>query len=177
MFEVQCQLFFIVTGLKWKEWLDHSRFHKLWQQSVKWGVENLLVEILVRRRLNLSDPYSVFVIIGDVGARVFLYYATLEHQWVLRHQFPIQAGRREVSMFEYGTQINSQFYSQSWENLQTWNETLKQLRAHLRYPNFVSDVLVANNQRLFFCPSVDFSGSHYIYQFDRVVNWLERYTT
>ena len=175
MFEIQCQLFFIVTGLKGKEWLDHSRFQKLWQQSVEWGVENLLVEILVRKRLNLSDPYSAFVVIGDVGARVLLYYAALEHQWVLRHQFPVNAERREVSVFEYGTQVNSQFYSQAWENLRPWSDTLKKLLAQLRYPDFVSDVLVANNQRLSFCPSVDFSGSHYIYQFDRVVNRLERY--
>ena len=175
MFEIQCQLFFVVTGLKGKEWLDHSRFQKLWQQSVKWGVDNLFVEILVRQRLNLSDPYSAFVIIGDVRARVLLYYAALEHQWVLRHQFPMHAERREVSVFEYGTQVNSQFYSQAWDNLRPWSETLKKLLAQLRYPDFVSDVLVANNQHLSFCPSVDFSGSHYIYQFDRVVNRLERY--
>ena len=111
MFEIQCQLFFMVTGLKKKEWLDHSRFQKVWQQSLEWGVENLFVEILVRKRLNLSDLYSAFVIIGDIGARVFLYYAALEHQWAIRHQFLVPTERREVSLFEYGTQVNSQFYS------------------------------------------------------------------
>ena len=94
---------------------------------------------------------------------------------MLRHQFPVNAERRKVSVFEYGTQVNSQFYSQAWDNLRPWSETLKKLLAQLRYPDFVSNVLVANNQRLLFCPSVDFLGSYYIYQFDRVVNRLERY--
>ena len=67
MFEIQCQLFFEVTGLKEKEWLDHSHFQNLWQQSIEWGVENLLVEILVRKRLNLSDPYSTLWLLGMSG--------------------------------------------------------------------------------------------------------------
>jgi hypothetical protein len=28
MYEVQCQLFFVVTGLKRNEWIDHNRFSK-----------------------------------------------------------------------------------------------------------------------------------------------------
>lgn len=72
----------------------------------------MFVEILVRKKLNFSDPYSAFVIIGDLGARVLLYNIGLEHQWVFRHQFPVFAERRKVSLFEYGTHVNSQFYSQ-----------------------------------------------------------------
>lgn len=98
-------------------------------QCVEWGVENLFVEILVRKHLNLSifDPYSVFVVIGDLRARVLLYYAALEHQWALQHQFPIPAERRELSWYDYGAQINSQFYSQTWNNLQPWHGKLKKL--------------------------------------------------
>jgi hypothetical protein len=59
--------------------------------------------------------------------------------------------------------------------LQLWKETLKKLLGQLRHPDFVSEVLVVNIQRLYLCPSEDFAGSHYIYQFDRVVNRLERY--
>jgi hypothetical protein len=50
---------------------------------VEWGVENLLAEILARKDLNLSDPYSVFMLLGDLGARVLQYYMGLEDQWLL----------------------------------------------------------------------------------------------
>lgn len=68
MFEVQCQFILLVTGLKKFALINHNQFLKLWKQNVEWGVENLLVEILARRQLNLSDPYSTFVVIEDFGA-------------------------------------------------------------------------------------------------------------
>lgn len=49
MFECQCQFFLLVVGLKKSAWIDHSRYLKLWQQSLEWGVENLFVEILAQR--------------------------------------------------------------------------------------------------------------------------------
>jgi hypothetical protein len=133
------------------------------------------VEILVRKLLNLSDPYSTFVVMGDLGARVLLYYAALEQQWVLRNQYPIPAERREVFWFEYGTQVNSQFYSQNLSNLQPWQGTLRKLLVQLKHPDFVSDVVSSSTQRLSVVPSEKFSGSHYVYQYDKVVDRLERY--
>ena len=175
LYEVQCQLFFVLTGLKRAEWIDHIRFHSLWQQSVEWGVENLFVEILARRQINLSDPYSAFIIIGDFGARILLYYASLENRWILRHQFPIPTERREVSWQEYGTQVTSQFYGQPLGSLQQWQDTLQILLAQLQHPDFVSEVMSANMQRLSLVPSEGFTGSHYIFQLNKTVNRLERY--
>lgn len=118
MFECQSQLFLLVVGLKKAAWIDHSCFLTLWQHSLEWGVENLFVEILARRQVNLSDPYSAFIVIGDFGARILLYYASLESQWLLRSKYPINAERREVSGKEYSVQVCSQFYAQPLENLQ-----------------------------------------------------------
>lgn len=39
----------------------------------------------------------------------------------------------------------------------------------------MSDVLDASTQRLSFFPSENFSGSHCVYQYDKVVDRLERY--
>ena len=57
----------------------------------------MFVEILARKHINLSDPYSAFMMIGDVGARILLYYASLEQQWVQRCQSDAIGERREVS--------------------------------------------------------------------------------
>lgn len=61
---------------------------------MEWGVENLFVEILVRRHINISDPYLVFIITGDPGARTLLYCASLEHQWMQKQQFPVNSERK-----------------------------------------------------------------------------------
>jgi hypothetical protein len=147
----------------------------MWQQCVEWGVKNLFVKILVRKHLNLSNPYYAFVVMGDLGARALLYYVALEHQWVLRNQYPIPAERREVSWFEYGTQVNSQFYSHKLSNLQPWQGTLRKLLVQLKHPDFVLDVVSSSTQRLSIFLSEKFSGSHYVYQYDKVVDRLERY--
>lgn len=60
------------------------------------GVNNLLAEILDQKHLNLSDPHSTFIVIGDIGAKVFFYYDTLESQWLLRHQSPLEVEERKA---------------------------------------------------------------------------------
>lgn len=91
MYESQCQLFLLAMGLQKIMWIDHSQFQRMWHQSEVWGVENIFVEILARREIQLSNPYSAFIIIGDLGARIILYYTSLESQWSHCHQFSKQS--------------------------------------------------------------------------------------
>jgi hypothetical protein len=42
------------------------------------GKENLLVEMLCRNVLKLSDLLAAVILMGDVGARVTMYYMELE---------------------------------------------------------------------------------------------------
>lgn len=42
MYELQSQFFFLVTGSKKFAWIDHTLFQQIWEQNIKWGVENLL---------------------------------------------------------------------------------------------------------------------------------------
>ena len=53
------------------------------------------------------------------------------------HFVPIPAERRELSWSDYGAQINFQFYSQTWNNLQPWHGKLKKLLVQLKHPDFV----------------------------------------
>lgn len=175
MYDLQSQYFFLVTGLKKFSWIDHTMFQLIWQQSTQWGVENLFSEILARRHVNLSDPYSAFITLGDLGARVFLYYASLENQWVLRHQTPLIAERREASWQDYGPVVLSQFYSQPIAHIGQWQEVLRFLLAQVQRPEFITEVVAMNLQRHALSASQDIFGSHYMYQADRVVTRLGRY--
>lgn len=115
------------------------------------------------------------MVLGDVGARVLLYYVALESQWLLRHQSPLKIEKRETSWQDYNPQVLSQFYSQPIASLCQWQEVLETLLAQVNQPNLVQDVLAANLQRQTLYGSHDLLGSHYLYQLDRVVNRLERY--
>ena len=44
------------------------------------GKENLLVEMLCQSVLKLNDPLAVVILVGDVGARIAIYYMDLELQ-------------------------------------------------------------------------------------------------
>lgn len=155
--------FFLLTCLSICKWIDHDHFLKLWQQSLDWSVENLFVEILAPRHVNLFDSYVAFIVIRDLGARVLLYY---EHQWLLRHQFPINTDIRKVLWEEYSTQVTSQFYSQPLSNIQQWQGSLQGLWAQLQHPNFLLDVMLASLWHLIVMPSDIFQDRTVL--FDRI---------
>jgi hypothetical protein len=60
----------------------------------------------------LSDPHSSFLIIGDIGARILLYYAQLESQWSSQKLRQNEREDRVVTWQDYSLQITSQFYCQ-----------------------------------------------------------------
>lgn len=69
---------------KLEDMLTHKEFQALWQFSVKMKAENLITEILACKHLRLLDPFSAFVMIGDVGTRIYLYYFGCEEQLQIR---------------------------------------------------------------------------------------------
>ena len=175
LYEVQRDLFLVTHNLARFDWLDHSQFVAIWQGSVELGVENLFAEILARKHLQLSDPHAAFMLIGDLGARVLLYYASLESQWVGRHQLSAKENRRVVSWQDYSTRISSQFYGQSNTSLHEWQLILNGLCQQLQRGDFITSLLANNVHRLSVVLSADLTASHYLFQFDKTVNRLERY--
>ena len=174
-YEQQRDLFFLTQGLTKSMWIDHSQFLRIWQTSVKLGIENLFTEILARKHVLLSDPHSAFLVIGDMGARVLMYYASLEGQWSSRHELLAQTEGRVVSWQDYSTRISSQFYGQAYDSLNEWQIVLSGLYQQLLPTDFVSNLLANNIQRLSIVSSSDLTGSHYLFQYDKTVNRLERY--
>lgn len=115
------------------------------------------------------------MILGDLGARVLIYYAGLEHQWLLGYQLPRNAEPRLVNWHDNSSQISKQFYEQSWGQLGGWHETLSSLLTQLQDPDYLTQILSANNQRLAISLQSELSGFHYLFMYDKVVNRLERY--
>ena len=63
-YEHQSDLFFLTQGLAKSMWSDHNQFLRIWQASVKLGLENLFTKILARKHVQLSDPHSALLVIG-----------------------------------------------------------------------------------------------------------------
>jgi hypothetical protein len=58
--------------------LSPEQFQFLWGFGEGYHVKNLLVEILARKYLKLLDSFATFVVLGDIGGRIYLYYASCE---------------------------------------------------------------------------------------------------
>jgi hypothetical protein len=69
-----------MVGLELEEWLNHGQFQILWTFFEKLHVENLCTENLAHKHLRLLDPFSAFVVIRDIDAIIYLYYADCKEQ-------------------------------------------------------------------------------------------------
>jgi hypothetical protein len=76
------------------------------------GKENLLVEMLCRNVLKLSDPLAAVILMGDVGARVTMYYMELELRIREKQGREMQPASLRVTNFkDYGPGITHDIYS------------------------------------------------------------------
>jgi hypothetical protein len=77
-YETQKELFLFLYDYRSGQKLSKLEFEELWHRVEVVGKENLLVEMLCRDILKLSDPLAAVILMGDVGARVTMYYMELE---------------------------------------------------------------------------------------------------
>ena len=57
------------------------------------------------------------LIIGDIGGRIYLYYAGCEEKLNSRQALGRQVAARNVDWLDYGTQMTQEFYCESLESL------------------------------------------------------------
>lgn len=175
-YEIQRDFLLIMVGLQLEEWLTHAQFESLWYFSGRYHEENLLVEILARKHLRLLDPFSAFIMIGDVGARVFLYYADWEEQLHLRRSAVRHIDDRHVDWTDYGAQLAQQFYGQTNTTILIWKTNLESLLPLVRHEVFLTRILKYNLQRTYHTTSDgEFTTSHYVYNRDRALDRVQRY--
>ena len=71
---------FIAHNLYIGQKLGPEPFQSLWDEVLEEGYENLLVETIARGKLLVANHLKTLTIVGDIRARVFLYYGNLELQ-------------------------------------------------------------------------------------------------
>lgn len=149
LYELHRDLFLIMVGLESEAWLNQEQFQAIWDFCEKFNVKNLFTEILARKHLRLMDPFSAFVLIGDVGARIYLYYADCEAQLQLRRTSFRHLKGRQVDWTDYGVQMSQQFYGQSRETISRWRISLESLLPQVQHEDTLAMVLSCNLKRLY----------------------------
>jgi len=87
-YALEREMFFLHTGLKFKESLSKARFKTIWNRAVQLKSENLFAEIVARGEVEPKDKLTAISLIGDYGARTLLFYSELE---------AVQAQRRRMA--------------------------------------------------------------------------------
>lgn len=75
VYEIQRDLLLTMVKVEMEEWLMHEQFQIIWTFNANFHFENLFAKVLARKDLRLLYPFSAFVVMGDVGTHVYLYYA------------------------------------------------------------------------------------------------------
>ena len=169
-------LFLTMVGLELGAHITKEQFQELWDLSLKCLVENLFTEILARKHLILLDPFAAYVVLGDVGARIYLYYAECEEQLHMRRVEGRRVEVREVDWDDYDTQMSKDFYEQNRETRDRWKKSLDELLPIVKHEDYLARILGYHLKRVYRATSIeDFTGSHYLYARDRAIERMERY--
>jgi hypothetical protein len=101
-------LFLFLYDYRPGQWLFKLEFETLWDQVVLAGKENLLVEMLCQSVLKLNDPLAAVILVGDVGAKVAMYYMDLELRIREKRAREMRSAYPRVTHFkDYGPGITS----------------------------------------------------------------------
>ena len=172
----QRDLFLTMVGLELEACLTWEQFQEQWEFFVMCSVENLFTEILAWKHLILLDPFTAYVVLGDVRACIYLYYADCEEHLHIRRALARRVEEREVDWSDYGTQMAQQFYGQNQETRANWKRSLEELLPMVRHEDYLARILGYNLKRVYRMVELeDFTRSHYLYNRDRALEWIERY--
>jgi hypothetical protein len=130
------------------------------------GKENLLVEMLCRNVLKLNDPLAVVILIGDVGARVAMYYMDLELRIREKRAREMQTAQSRVTHFkDYGPGITHDINSLSDNARQTWTMVLKNLLCDFHHDDTIHGTMEAAVIREKKCRIPELNPNSYIYAY------------
>ena len=176
LYEIHRDLLLAMLGLDMGAVLSREQFQFMWEFCERYQVENLLVEVLARKHLKLVDPFAAFVVLEDIGGRIYLYYAGCEEKLQSRRALGRQVEARTVDWLDYGTQMTQMFYQQSRESLHSWRASLKSVLPLLLDEEQLYAVLRASLMRVYNLEVLeDFTASHYLYNREKAVDRIERY--
>jgi hypothetical protein len=128
-YELQRNLLLKVLDLERGCQLDSSNFDTVWRITKdQLNQHNLVCEMIVRGDFVLMDPEKLVLPIGNLGARVTLYYLTLEGQLHnKRYSDSSEEEHREVKIPEFNNILQA-VPERTPEQLQSWKDVLTKLR-------------------------------------------------
>ena len=109
----------------------------------------MLTEVMVRKHLQLSDIFSPFVKIGDIGGRIYLYYAECEERLYQRRGLRRLTKGRTVDWADYNILMSQQFYSPVSEIVVQWKINLKAIALLVKDDEYLERVLSYSLRRVY----------------------------
>ena len=170
---------FIAHNLYIGQKLGAELFQSLWDEVSEEGYENLLVETIVRGELLVADPLKTLTIVGDIGARVFLYYGNLELQLqrkrntMVKHMAELVP--RVPKMEEFNQAIATALPIVPKSVLDGWKVNLEQRLGSMGTDEYVKAVMDASLERQVATKVEDLGPGHYLLKFEQTIDRLKRY--
>jgi hypothetical protein len=173
-YETQRNLFLFLHDYRLGQWLSKLEFETLWTQVIVAGKGNLLVEMLCRNVLKLNDPLAAIILIGDVGARVAMYYMDLELQIREKRAREMRSSQPRVTHFkDYGPGITHDIYNLSNNDRYTWTIVLKDLLHDFHHDDTVRGAMEAAVIREKKCRIPELNPNSYIYAYSLALQRME----
>ena len=146
----------------------------MWDRVVLAGKKNLLVEMLCRNVLKLNDPLAAIILVGDVGARVAMYYMELELQIREKIGRKTEFAQPRVMHFkDYGLGIIYDIYSLSDNSRQTWTIVLKNLLHDFHHDDTICRAMEVAVIRKKKCRIPELNPNSYIYAYSLSLQRME----
>ena len=178
-YERQRDTMFIAHNLYIGQKLGPELFQSLWDEVSEEGYENLLVETIVRGELLVADPLKTLTIVGDIGARIFLYYGNLELQLQKRRntivEHTAQLVPRVPKMEAFNQAIATALPIVPKSVLEMWKANLEQRLGSMGTDEYVKAVMDASLERQVSTKVEDLGPGHYLLKYEQTIDRLKRY--
>ena len=149
-------------------------FRKLWEVCTYWGKDNLLVEIILREDQGVLDPLRIFLTIGDLGARVFLYYRNLEGMMQYQRERNSTSWERRIGVDQFVLALNNTTQTPGGEDFLQWKQSINQLSVVFEDEQVIKDLVEQSAQRIKAQGSIEIFPNEYVILFNNIQNRLRR---
>lgn len=88
------------------EWITLGQYLNSWTFSEEYNEENIFTEISAYKHLKFLDLFLALMVMGDVGARIYLYYMGSGKQLQNQNTTTSPCEERQMNWVDYGTQMS-----------------------------------------------------------------------
>ena len=174
-YELQRDAFLKMSNLNQGTILTDEEFDRAWSGAEKYSnMHNLICEMIARGELYLTSPTKLLALIGDIGTRVFLYYAHLELQVGEKRKKDFAAEpHRYVRISEHKVTLST-ITCPVPELFAQWAPTLEVLNEELQEETSFENTLLQLIAREDVAQRGEMSIGHYIYNKVRAHQRIQR---